>query len=892
MTQTSIVYAEGIRLIGPGGEVQSEPQFSEQVVPARTSEAATPSVRSQQTAPVSARAANIMPSNEPSTFFGPTSEQDTLWSIASRLRPSPSVSVQQTLLAIYRLNPQAFENQNIHSLMPGSTLRVPSLAQVRSATTQEAVNVMNAHQARLNQTTARPVAPVQIAAPQPQPTPAAQPATPATTATPAAPDATPAPVTRSDVDKVEQQIASSDSEMLALEEKNHRLRLMLAEMQSEVDTLKNELGDENRIRSEVEKLLDEQRSKQQAEQKLAPSTWDQILSNGWLVGLMALIPGLAIAFLVLMLLNRRFQIDNQEQKPAEQTPPSQAETAAVVAGDETLQSLEDDLLLDDDLFGEADDSELTFSDETAEADDTQEDIFADLDENDLDFNLEDEDGEDPFAGIDDDGDLDTDFGGNSGISVNGDEKALGLEEMERTLDQAVQEPQDDDEAVFDLSDDDSAVQDDLDTLLGENDTGEELESGMLEQSMLDDLFNSSTDEDDDLAALDFDSLLDEDSLDDAKVTSDEELENQFSNIEAQADLDQLEAQSDEAALLDEMLDEDLELDIDSNSTELLDELLAESDEISAQNESDQMLDELLEQSASETADDAFDIDSDSLLDEWLEKEQESSETSEDEPEALAELDDGTEFFDELLEIEQQAQQPESEYNSTHFKNDLLDAVPDNDPLLEEFDFGDESEFSLDSDSDDAFEFSSQIEGSESEAKPAAPADEPVAPQSVSNQPEPVANEFGIPQDDDWLLDDPLGADSSGVEEIEPLSSADFMAGLEQQQQPEPEAAAEAEATPQEPELTAEASAESDPQTQEPDSQTQELDPQSEEPEPQAEDLAAQFTDTQAESEEEGFAFDDLDLPEYSEADALADSVAEPEAEAQPESSAQAEQPES
>uniref|UniRef100_UPI0023EF5128 FimV/HubP family polar landmark protein n=1 Tax=Vibrio sp. H11 TaxID=2565928 RepID=UPI0023EF5128 len=44
--------------------------------------------------------------------------------------------------------------------------------------------------------------------------------------------------------------------------------------------------------------------------------------------------------------------------------------------------------------------------------------------------------------------------------------------------------------------------------------------------------------------------------------------------------------------------------------------------------------------------------------------------------------------------------------------------------------------------------------------------------------------------------------------------------------------------------------------------------------------------------DEGFAFDDLELPEYSEADALADSVAEPEAEAQPESSAQAEQPES
>ena len=65
-------------------------------------------------------------SAEPSRFYGPTRGSETLWSIASKLRPDNSVSVQQTLLAIYRLNPQAFENQNIHSLLPASNLRVPS----------------------------------------------------------------------------------------------------------------------------------------------------------------------------------------------------------------------------------------------------------------------------------------------------------------------------------------------------------------------------------------------------------------------------------------------------------------------------------------------------------------------------------------------------------------------------------------------------------------------------------------------------------------------------------------------------------------------------------------------------------------------------------------------
>lgn len=62
--------------------------------------------------------------NQPSRFYGPTNKNETLWSIASQLRPSRNVSVQQTLLAIYRINPQAFDNQNIHELIPGSRLRV------------------------------------------------------------------------------------------------------------------------------------------------------------------------------------------------------------------------------------------------------------------------------------------------------------------------------------------------------------------------------------------------------------------------------------------------------------------------------------------------------------------------------------------------------------------------------------------------------------------------------------------------------------------------------------------------------------------------------------------------------------------------------------------------
>ncbi|EKO3449242.1 AAA family ATPase [Vibrio fluvialis] len=936
VTQTSIVSAEGIRLIGPSGEVQSSPQFSSEIV----------------------RNAASSANSEPSTFFGPTTEQDTLWSIATRLKPSAAVTVQQTLLAIYRLNPQAFENQNIHSLIPGSTLRVPSLAQVNSATTQEAINIMAAHQARLNQGDVKPaIQPAPIAKPQPVVEAKTQQATAKvaeTVTVPAMVD-----TVKPEVEKVEKQIAASDTELVALEEKNHKLRLMVAQMQSEVDNLKQELGDENRIRSEVEKLLQEERVKRDEAQKLAPSTLDQLLSNDWMVGLLALIPGLLIGLLVLMLLSRRSKSSSTEPtlQPA-QTATPEAAIAPVTVGEPEIDGLDDELLLDDDLFGDTDDSEKLFSDEVDSKD--EDDIFADLDESDLDFNLEGEDGQDPFAGIDDDGDLDTEFGSNSGISVNSEEKALGLEEMERALDEATHNANDDDdEAAFDLSDDGDMSQAEIESLLASDGEVEDLESDAIDQSMLDELLSGFDQEDDTADDLDFDMLLD-DNLDelmsdpiereltqtDVKMTSDEDLESLFNSIESQADLDTLEAEADnfeETALLDELIDEDVTLD--SDSTDLLDELIADEDGLDTLEldedfdvASDKLLNELLDESAPEPSEE-FDHNSPTLLDEWVEKEEQPVKTENVASESVEEpvLDDGTEFFEELLEIEQLAQEPTAEFNSDNFKDDLLSSVPEHDPLLEEFNLDDDEESSFE---DEAFDFNPEIEGTDSGA-----AMQPEETPTAVTVPEPIANEFGVPQDDDWLLDEESESTSEIVEDSQPLSSADFMAELDGAENTEivesvrdnvsettsasddndverdffaaelddesfdfdelelaeyseedaladamaqPELSGEPEAEVKEENLAAEfADAQADdeyelddlelPEYSEEDAMAQpEL---SGEPEVKEQDLAAELADVQADDE---FEFDDLELPEYSEEDALADAVTKPELSGEPE----------
>ncbi|MDK9781632.1 AAA family ATPase [Vibrio sp. B172a] len=694
-TQTSsVVQAEGIRLVGPSGEVQASPSYAEEIE----------------------RALPAPPENDqPSRFFGPTGQNETLWSIASELRPSRNVSVQQTLLAIYRINPQAFDKQNIHELIPGSRLRVPSLEQVQSATTAQAIAIMKAHEARLTQpkpTPAQPAKPkveppkpvveapkpkpepVKPEAPKPEPIKAVEPTTPV-------PAVSTSPEGEKQVSALKDKLQGSQSELESLEEKNHRLRLMLSEVQSEVETLKTSLNDEERIRSEVEKLLAEERQRVAEQQRMQPSTMDKILSNGWLVGLAALIPGALIALLVVMLLGRRSKAKEEEAAAQEQ---QNVDPLAAPIGLAAADELDEELSLDDDLFGDDDETENLFEQEEQQPE--EEDVFGNLDDDDLDFNLEGDDGEDPFAGIGDDGELDVGFdefdSSSNGIKVNGEEKALGLEEMERALDEVTPELEvldDDDDAGFDLSDEDGsdAMSDDaFAELLAADDPAEELQSNALDQAMLDDLFadldgdDLNLDVEDDKPTVsetafsageatddDIDKLLAQYEQPTPKDTDDD----LFDELETLSSLSDSDSSEEEAsALLDELIGEDdgeplNELDpleelediaglseeptIDEDSTDLLDELIGFDDEDASDDDFDP-LDELEKLSGFDGDDSLEDIDENSvdLLDELL-----SDESVEEQDETSSEIDP----FDELIREDDELEQAENKQSG----DDLL-----------------------------------------------------------------------------------------------------------------------------------------------------------------------------------------------------------------------------
>ncbi|GMR08333.1 MAG: motility hub landmark protein FimV [Gammaproteobacteria bacterium] len=65
-----------------------------------------------------------MPAYDGDTY-GPVVRKDTLWSIASKVRPDDSIDMAQMMLALLKENPEAFNNANIHGLKAGAILRIP-----------------------------------------------------------------------------------------------------------------------------------------------------------------------------------------------------------------------------------------------------------------------------------------------------------------------------------------------------------------------------------------------------------------------------------------------------------------------------------------------------------------------------------------------------------------------------------------------------------------------------------------------------------------------------------------------------------------------------------------------------------------------------------------------
>ncbi len=171
---------------------------------------------------------------EPETIE--TSPNDTLTDIALQVRPNNNVSLQQTMLAIQRLNPDAFIDGNINRLRSGEVLRVPQLADVQEITAAEAISEIN----RQNQ---------EFADLQPLAAPAAEPA-----AADNAQDGELSVVTDTgdadsagvandaDIDALDQRIAELENTLALQQEEADRARIQREELESRLADLDEQIA--------------------------------------------------------------------------------------------------------------------------------------------------------------------------------------------------------------------------------------------------------------------------------------------------------------------------------------------------------------------------------------------------------------------------------------------------------------------------------------------------------------------------------------------------------------------------------------------------------------------------------------------------------------------------
>ena len=91
-------------------------------------------------APVTAPTTVTTAPRPASSTYGPVKRSETLWQVASRVRPGSDISMEQMMLALQRANPDAFINNNINNLRRGAVLDVPTREEILSLNSAEALS--------------------------------------------------------------------------------------------------------------------------------------------------------------------------------------------------------------------------------------------------------------------------------------------------------------------------------------------------------------------------------------------------------------------------------------------------------------------------------------------------------------------------------------------------------------------------------------------------------------------------------------------------------------------------------------------------------------------------------------------------------------------------------
>ncbi|MEL1264078.1 FimV/HubP family polar landmark protein [Pseudoxanthomonas putridarboris] len=215
--------------------------------PAPQPVAATPAPPSP--APVPQPAADIVPGDT----LAPVRRGQTLSQIAQPLARSQGYTLDQAMVALLRANPEAFINGNINLLKQGAVLRVPDAAQAQGILESEAAALVRSQIAEWRR--ARAPIPQPAAVVEPAGTPAsASAAAPPSRVADARLEIAPAATSATGSGTQSGVSAGGEGEMLA-NEQLQQSKEDLAAREAEVQELRSQVADLEKLRQQQEQLL-------------------------------------------------------------------------------------------------------------------------------------------------------------------------------------------------------------------------------------------------------------------------------------------------------------------------------------------------------------------------------------------------------------------------------------------------------------------------------------------------------------------------------------------------------------------------------------------------------------------------------------------------------------
>lgn len=170
----------------------------------------------------------------------------TLSGIALELRPNSSVTMQQTMLAIQQLNPEAFARGNINRLRSGKVLRIPTLEEIEAIDARDAVGEVARQNRDFADTDVQPLAAPSDATPTQEDEPQGQ---LSVVSSDNVIDATRGSSELDDAENetLDQRIAELETQLVQRQEEADRVRIEREEFDSRMQYLEQQVADVQEI---------------------------------------------------------------------------------------------------------------------------------------------------------------------------------------------------------------------------------------------------------------------------------------------------------------------------------------------------------------------------------------------------------------------------------------------------------------------------------------------------------------------------------------------------------------------------------------------------------------------------------------------------------------------